>query len=145
MSDSKFVDPFSFESKNSEVEIMFGGKSTGLIVDVRPNFAAEVKKVQRAHQRALTESMRKNGGKLKLDFEASERQSKERAIAHVADWRWKKGAVGIGGQLPKFSIESLSEMLEHKIFGPVLQEQILGETDDLENFLAESASNSTPS
>lgn len=139
MSDENYVDPFAFESHNSKLEVTFNDMPVGLVLDIRPNFDPIVKKVAKKHQREIAEQLRKGGGKMKIDFAAAERRDREKAIAHVAGWSWKEGAKGIGGQKPEFSEESLGNMLDHKIFGPVLQEQIIDETDDLDNFLAKSA------
>lgn len=131
-----FVDPFAAKSKNVEEEIFFHGQSTGLVLEIRPKHAPEVKAVERLYKDRVFTKARKGKG---VDAALFEQQERDLAIAHVAGWRWKDGSIGIGGKKPPYSKESLNTFLDHDVFGPVLKESLLDVVGEGERFLEMSA------
>lgn len=131
-----FVDPFAVESKNVEEEVFFHGQSTGLVLEIRPKHAPEVKKVERLYKDRIFTKSKKGKG---IDASMFEQQERDLAVAHVAGWSWKDGAPGIGGKKPAFSETSLNSFLDHELLGPVLKDTINEVANEGERFLVASA------
>jgi len=129
------MDFSEYATDTREVQFVLpNGVKSGFHLTLRYESAPEVQAVHRKFRHKFIEAQRK--GKRGNQDKLLDQAELERAIAHVADWRFEKDSeMTWKGERPKFSEQKLREMLDHGEAGIVLKEFITEEVGDASDFL----------
>src|SRR5690554_5342229 len=105
-----FINPLEIKVKNSELEIKIKGKSTGLVLEIRPPSDPKVK-AKDLDQRIENIRIQKEGGDvMEHALTNMDERLNDRVVAHVAGWHWKEGVDPKLAKL-KYSEKQLREFL----------------------------------
>lgn len=128
-----YINPLAIVVKNAEIEVLVKGRSTGLVLEIRPPSDPAVKEVERSHRKDSYKAQSEGASAMDHAIDKMDERLNDRVVSHVAGWHWKEGVDPALSSL-QYSEKQLREFLVAVPFGDEIREQVFKNVERDENF-----------